>query len=363
MTASDVGGAEIIVKNIAFNLDKNKYDLILVSIRPIGLIGQEIAKKIRVESLNQKYKFNPLVIYRLYKILKKEKPDILNSHLIHSNLLARVVGNWARVPRIISSTHSENFGGKLRYLLFRLSDKLSDLNLVVSWRIKNQLIEKKLSTAEKIKVIHNGIKPARQVSQEELTVKKEELGLEKNQPILLFLSRLTTVKGCIYLIRAVNKLRDKYPQIKLLIVGNGPERGNLEAEVEKLNLAKHVLFLGEQRDVDLYYQLADLFILPSFHEGLSNVVIESFANKTLALATKTGPMPEIIEHGVNGFMVDELGDDEALALGIENALNISLEKRQMMTEKAYTDYLAKFTIERMVNEYDEVYQSLLRDAD
>lgn len=361
MTASDVGGAEVIVRNIIFNLDKNRYDPIFVSIKPIGLLGQEISEQIRVESLNQKYKFNPLVIYRLYKMLKKEKPDILNSHLIHANLLARVVGHWTKVPKNISSVHNENFGNKLRYLLFRLTDRLADLNLVVSQRIKDQLVKEKISLADKIKVIYNGTKLARQVSQEELITKKEDLGLGQNQPILLFLSRLTKVKGCIYLIRALDKLKDKYPQIKLLIVGDGPEKNNLETEVKKLDLSNNVLFLGQIRDVDLYYQLADLFVLPSFHEGLPGVVIESFANKTLTLATKSGPIPEIINQEINGFIVDKLGDSEALFLEIEKALSMKEEKKQSIIENAYADYLAKFTIPKMVKEYENVYESLLEE--
>src|SRR5680860_1872823 len=110
ITGSNMGGAEVVVKNIIFNLDKTQFDISFVSIRPLGVIGEEIAERSTVYSLSARQKFSPLFLFKLYKLLKTEKPDILHCHLFHANLIGRIVGRLTSVPRIISTVHSDNIG-------------------------------------------------------------------------------------------------------------------------------------------------------------------------------------------------------------------------------------------------------------
>src|SRR5680860_300432 len=89
ITGSGVGGAEIVVKNLIFNIDQDKFNPIFVSIRPLGIIGEEIVKNF---SLMADKKFNPLFLLRLFSIIRKEEPDILHCHLFHANFLGRIIG-------------------------------------------------------------------------------------------------------------------------------------------------------------------------------------------------------------------------------------------------------------------------------
>lgn len=355
ITGSDIGGAEIVTKNIIFNLDKDRFDIIFVSIRPLGQIGREIGEKVKAFSLGASEKFNPLFIWRLWLLLIKNRPDILHCHLFHANFIGRIIGKLAGVKFIISTVHSDNFGGKLRYFLLKISDKLNNMTVSVSENIKNGLIEKKITTPNKIKVIYNGVaEPVDDLFVEDIIELKEELGLVGAYPIILSVGRLNIIKGHIYLIRALKSLENKYEDIKLILIGGGPERLFLENEVKKLGLISRVLFLGAVSNPGLYYKLADLFVLPSVNEGFGLAAVEAMSNKLLVVASNVGGIPEIIKDGENGFMSSP-GNSEDLSLAIINALSLSKDKKSQIIEKARCDAANKFSLKRMLNDYNLLY--------
>ena len=158
ITGSGVGGAEVVVKNIIFNINQDKFLPILVSMRPLGKIGEEVSRDFKVISLGAGKKFNPLFLWRFFCLLKKEKPDILHCHLFHANFLGRIIGKISKVPYIISTIHSDNFGGKLRYFLLKITDSLNNITIVVSQKIKDDLIERKIISENKVRLIYNGVK-------------------------------------------------------------------------------------------------------------------------------------------------------------------------------------------------------------
>jgi len=214
ITGSNVGGAEIVVKNLIFNLDQDKFLPIFISIRPFGKIGKEISEKFKTISLGADKKFNPILLLRLFNILKKEKPDILHCHLFHANFIGRIIGSIAGVPLIISTIHSDNFGGRLRYFLLKITDFLTDFTVVVSQKIKDDLVKRKIVPANKIKVIYNGVPENKDiVNRDDIEKIKNDLKITNNYPILLSVGRLAQIKGHIYLIRAFGMLKDKYPGI------------------------------------------------------------------------------------------------------------------------------------------------------
>lgn len=356
ITGSDVGGAEVVVKNLIFNIDPERFIPILLSMRPLGRIGSEIKEKFRVASLEAENKFNPLLLLRLFSFIKKEKPDILHCHLFHANFLGRIIGSFLRVPLIISTVHSDNFGGRLRYFLLKITDCLNDVTIAVSKKIKDDLVNKKISPERKTRVIYNGINKGRAIAESDTEIVKNSLGIEFSKPIILSVGRLNLIKGHIYLIRAVEILKAKFPGLKLLLVGDGPERKNLELEVNNLGLNENVLFLGEKRDLGVYYGLADIFVLPSVNEGFGLTVVEAMSNKLLVVATRVGGVPEIINDGVNGFLV-ETKNENFLASVITKALSLESFEKEKLVTRAYEDFLLKFSLVKMRDEYISLYST------
>ena len=186
--------------------------------------------------------------------------------------------------------------------------------------------------------------------------KKEYLKIEKNYPIILSVGRLNKIKGHIYLIKALNILKIKYPNLRLLLIGDGPEKKILENKIGQLGLSKNILFLGEIRDLDIYYQLSDIFVLPSINEGFGLSVVEAMSNKLLAIATRVGGVPEIIEEGISGYMANP-EDENSIAHVIDRILNLNEEEKKVIINNAYLNFKSKFSLEKMISNYESLYLS------
>jgi len=145
---------------------------------------------------------------------------------------------------------------------------------------------------------------------------RNELHIDKNI-VIGYLGRLSPVKGLIYLIRAVKQVQTKYPNIVLLIVGDGALRKDLEMMAEDLGIK--AIFAGWQTDTTPYYSIMDIFVLPSFFEGLPNVILEAMAMGKPIVATNIGGNPDLVVHGQNGFLVSP-GNVESLADAIETLI-------------------------------------------
>lgn len=356
LTGSNMGGAEMVVKNLMFNLDSNLFDLFLVSIRPIGVIGQEIKKKYPVFSLEANQKFNPLFLYKLYKILKQEKPDILHCHLFHANLVGRIIGKIVKVPYIISTIHSDNIGSRFRYFFLKITDFLNDITVVVSNKVKQGLLERKIIAERKIKVIYNGVEePDLTITENDVENKKRELKIENNYPIILSVGRLHSVKGHIYLVKAMKEIIDKYPRAKLILIGDGEERQRLEREAKELEIEDNILFLGEIKAEDIYYRLANIYVQPSLVEGFGITLVDAMKNNCFIIATNVGGIPEIIQDGVNGLLIESSSVD-SLIFSIQKVLSLTQgEKNNIINFKNKEDFLRKFYLHEMLESYKNVY--------
>ena len=169
------------------------------------------------------------------------------------------------------------------------------------------------------------------------------------------MGRLSIEKGVTYLIDALKELRAKQADIRLLIVGEGEERANLQARVQLLSLREAVTFLGERADARQIIGALDVLVLPSVTEGLPNVVLEAFAYKTPVVATAVGGVPELVKDGETGWLVPPR-DPRALAQAILDALSNPEEARRR-AENAYKHLLEHFTVEKQVDKWEQALQA------
>jgi len=361
ITGLNVGGAEVMLWGLVKNLDKEKFEPVVVSIIPIGEIGKKIQKEgIKILSLNAKFKYNLFIFLKLISILKKEKPQILHLHLFHADFLGRITGKISRVPIIISTIHNVNFGGKLREKLLEYTDKFCDLGIVVSQMVAEVMIEKGVISGRKLKVVYNGIELKnfdldKDISREKI---RKKLGIRKNQNALISVGRLFKAKGYPYLVDAINILKKKYPDIRLLILGEGPERKKIEEQVKELRLEKNILLLGQKENVLEYLASTDVFVMPSLWEGFPMALLEVMAFGLPVVAARVGGVPEVIEDNENGFLVEPKSPD-ALAEKIDYVLSLSTKKKTEICKRAKKTIEEKFSLKKMVKEYENLYQKLL----
>ena len=362
ITGLKTGGAEIVLYNLVKNINKKKIETVVVSIIPIAEIGKKIQNSgIRVLSLNAKFKYNPFIFFKLISILKKEKPQILHSFLFHSILLGRIVGRICKVPIIISSIHSEYIGGFLRNRLLQITDSLDDVVTIVSQKASETMLKSKTASANKLLVIYNGIDLNKFIFQDKKTREeiRKELNLKKDDKVLISIGRLFKAKGYPYLIEAIKILKSKYPDIKLLIIGEGEEKNKLETQTRELNLEKNKYFLGRKENVSNCLNASDIFILASLWEGFGLAIVEAMACGLPVITTNVGGIPEIIQDKISGLLVDPK-DSEILAQKIDYLLNLDADSRERLILKGRKIVEQKFSLEKMITKYEELYYKLLK---
>ncbi len=233
----------------------------------------------------------------------------------------------------------------------------SDKIIVVSHFLKDLALKIGLPQ-EKIKIIYNSIdflehKPYK--SKKEL---KKEFGLEGN--ILLTNARLVPWKGVNTLIKIMPKLIQKYGAIKLIIIGDGPEKDNLEHLSRRLELDNNVFFAGqtERQQVVAYLKIADLFVLNTNYEGMSHCLLEAMKIGVPIITTWAGGNPETIDNGETGLLVD-YNNREQLFKAIASVLD-NPELAKKLTSQAQKG-LGKFSWGNLVKETLDIFESLNKD--
>jgi glycosyltransferase involved in cell wall biosynthesis len=170
-------------------------------------------------------------------------------------------------------------------------------------------------------------------------------------------SRLVEKKGIQVLLMAFSRLVEDFPNVSLLITGDGPFRPKLEQLTQDLNLSAHVVFLGQQRDMPGVYRQMDLFVLPSFQEGMPMCILEAMSTGVPVVATRVGGVSQILRHAETGWLVDP-NDPTALARVLSQLIPNS-ELRSSMSRNASEVITQEFSSELMTARYIRVYEEAL----
>ena len=211
---------------------------------------------------------------------------------------------------------------------------------------------------ERFTTVPNGVPPLHdRVGRD---VARSALGLDPRQPVVLTVGRLTHMKGQWHLVDAVPGLLDRFPDLAVVLVGHGPLREALEKRAAGLGVGGAVRFTGHRTDARRLLAAADVFVLPSRHEGMPLVALEAMEAGLPVAATRVIGTEEVVEDGVTGALVRP-GDPAALGAALARLLaDPALRRRQ--GDAGRRRYQACFTRERMARDTAAVYESVLRGA-
>jgi len=214
---------------------------------------------------------------------------------------------------MVSSIRNEYFGPRHRELLIRITERLSTTTVVNSHRVADSLVRRGIATRRHLVVIHNGIDVSLfRPSPEGRGAIRDSLGLTDDEFLWLTIGRLGGQKAYPNLFRAFSIVLDTFPRSKLLVLGRGPLRAELEELVRRSGLQASVSFLGFRGDVPSLLAAADAFVMASRYEGMPNAAIQALATGLPVVGTDVGGMPELIQDGVNGYLVPP-AEPDALA--------------------------------------------------
>jgi glycosyltransferase involved in cell wall biosynthesis len=312
--------------------------------------------RVRLESLAMRRSPTGVLgaLVRFRHLMRTFRPDVVNSHLVHANILTRLLRPVTPMPRLVSSAHNTDEEGRGRMLAYRLTDRLADISTNVSAEAVQAFVDQGALRSGRMKVVHNGIDTlAFAFDATALVAVRREMGLSDDEPVLLAVGRLWEQKDYHNLLRALANLSEQGLYPRLLIVGDGPLRQSLADEAESLGVADRVRFLGVRHDVPALMSACDIFVLSSAWEGFGLVVAEAMACERVVVATDSGGVREVI--GDAGYLVPPR-DSGALAQALALALRLSIDERAQLGRAGRAWIVGRYSIEATAQRYLDIYQ-------
>jgi glycosyltransferase involved in cell wall biosynthesis len=239
--------------------------------------------------------------------------------------------------------------------------KVTTALIAVSPEVRDDLVQLGVAPREKFVVVRLGVELAERVTgaEDARAATRRALGVPDDAFVVGWIGRMTGIKRVPDILRAFRRLLDRGIDAKLCLVGDGPDREAVEQQAHDLGITRHTLFVGYQQDVAPYYAFFDAFVLTSANEGTPVVVIESLAAGRPAVATHVGGVPDVVEAGVDSFLVP-VGDPEAVAGALES-LARDPDLRARMGAAGRARVIPRYRVERLVDDVDRLYQELLRE--
>lgn len=301
-----VGGTEIATSKIAQQLSRRGHEITVLTTggKDLPAVTSENGASIfRTKAFNFKALKYLWFGFKAIKLARKLEPDIIHAQAIWTGLPALVISTIIKKPYVVWGQGSDIYYPRyFKGFLSRAILKHADAVIALTDDMKNEI----LNTCEReIAVIGNGIDPERFEGLSKIRTRMQ-LKIGENAKVVIFVGSLVPVKGIQYLIEAINLVKRNITSIRLLIVGDGPERCKLEILVYKLNLNKHVTFYGriDNQIVPEYLIASDVFALPSLSEGFPVAIVEAMATGLPVISTKVRGLPELVKEGINGFLVE-----------------------------------------------------------
>lgn len=285
--------------------------------------------------------YNPLSWIRLFRILHQVKPDIVFGSMFSGNVAA-VVGSVFFGYKVVTREHNV-YSEKSRLQIFidKISVSRASATIAVSSGVASFFAHQINVPENKIVVIENGInvdeiaKKRKELSETNLKKVRAEFNLQEDEKILLNVSRLKKQKRHLMMIDAYEIYRKLGGTRRLFIVGEGSERALVQAYIDEKKLTDVITLTGHRSDVDLFYSMAQSFVLTSDREGFANVVLESLAFGVPVVSTRVPGSVDVIKNGVNGFLVSDNREEIAQRLKELDTTEHSLGDRCVESVRAY----------------------------
>lgn len=288
----------------------------------------------------------------LVRFIKKENPDIVHSHMFHANIFARLTKLFLSVPRLVCTAHSNNEGGSLRMLTYRLTHSFADVFTNVSHEAVAVFEKKKAAPMGEMIATLNGIDTDyfQFVSSERFSLRhKYGLGHKK---VFIGIGRFHEAKDYPNLLEAFSNLLEKESNAYLLIIGDGALRSDIEQLVIDKKLSESVTLLGIRHDIPYLLSAADIFVLPSAWEGFGLVVAEAMACERIVVATDSGGVAEVL--GGDGFLVSPKNSD-ALAAAMHKAVLLNDDEAKALGKAARQRIIEKYSLDSVVDNWLKIY--------
>jgi glycosyltransferase involved in cell wall biosynthesis len=377
----NMGGPALHVAYLTSELEPRGYDTTLVagSLAPgedsMAFVAEgRGVDVVRIDELGRE--ISPIrdlvATLKLARLIRRERPQILHTHTAKAGTVGRVAALLAgarRPPIVVHTFHGHvlrGYFGPVRSFFFRLLERWlarsTTALIAVSPQVRNDLVALGVAPAERFAVIRLGIELDERVAAEQdgRLESRRYLGIPRDRFAVGWIGRMTAVKRTDDVLVAFKQLREDGVDACLCMVGDGPDRAQLERRAHELGIVRDTLFLGYQEDVAPFYAAFDALVLPSSNEGTPVSAIEALAAGRPVVATRVGGVPDVVRDGEDGFLV-ESGDTSELA---DRLARLARDPglRERMGKQGRARVLPRYAVDRLVDDVDRLYRSLLSAA-
>lgn len=356
-----MGGLERVIETIVLGLDRRRYDVEVWCLVRGGAIADELLSlgvPVKIQGLSSYY--NPARIRELAARLSCGRFDVVHTHGYFASTFARLALLLERGPAVIHHIHTTDLNFKARNRRIEsLLSLCSDRVICVSQAVSQFAVESLGVAPQKIRVVYNtafadGEHPAKRTAGGQDVLSR----LSPEDFVILSIASLTRNKGHEVLLTAMRELAARHGHARSVIVGEGPERRSLASRIDHLGLKNHAFLAGLRQDVLPFLHRADAVVLCTIgREGLSVALIEGAAAGRPLVGSNLGGIPEVIEHGANGFLFRP-GDSRELAQALERLIT-NPELRERMGQRSRALYGDRFSREVMIGRIEQMYDEVL----
>jgi len=373
LTPVDFAGAEKVSLTFLRNVNREKFDiqpillvrpwdkdnLFIKHMKEIDYYPYTIPVAIKPPSDGRDYFRVARCVLSLYQILTRESFDLVHSHGYFADIIATIVCKYTSIPHLatchgfISNNVKLKIYNRLNIVALQFCEKI----ITVSSEIMKYLVKCGIDKS-KVVVIQNAIE--RQEWKKDFArirlEKRKSLVLDQDVLIIGYVGRLSEEKGIQYLIKAATVLKEMNGKFVIIILGDGPKRCEFENLARSLGLQKELKFIGFVTDVESWLTVLDIFVLPSLTEGTPMALLEAMAMGIPVIASAVGGVPDVVESGVNGYLVSpgdyrELGKKMMLLMN-NHALRVKMSKEAI--NKINKEFDVKHWCEKIELQYNEI---------
>lgn len=355
-----LGGAEQHVLRLASGLRERGHEAGIATIFREGVLAQAVREeKIPFVCLEAGKGWGPKTFFKITRWIRSARPDLLHTYLFGFHFFAGLPAWALNVPAIISSRREISHWQKRRHrVLENLGNFFTDRVICCSMAVERWVLEKENLHPEKVLTLHNGIDL--QHFKRGLTPFggiRREFGIPENAQVVGTVANFASEKGYPILLEAAQTCLKEKENLWFLCVGSGPLEKGIKERAKQIPGHERIVFTGSRRDIPDLLEAMDVFVLASVIEGFPNVLLEAMAMAKPVVASEVGGIPELVESGVNGILILPR-DKKALAEAILALLEDS-EKRVRLATNAQEKIKREFTLDRMLDQYEALYLSVL----
>ncbi len=360
--ALGVGGAEVLVDQM-LRLHSNEFRCVVAVLDDIGELGERLQRDgFTLKHLHRHPGIDRGCAKRLRKFADEEGAEILHAHQYTPFFQAMLSRGLFGTRPVVFTEHGRHFPdhpSRKRSVVNRLMLRSYDRLIGCGGAVRQALIDNEGLPESRVEVIYNGV-DLESLGKPTLGAReriRSEFKFAATDLVAVLVARLHSLKDHQTALRAVDAARKQIPGLRLLLVGDGDQRAAIEETICKRGLEECVTLAGTREDIADLLAASDVFLMSSISEGIPLTVIEAMAARRPVVSTSVGGLPELVEHGVSGFLAPS-GDDAQLAASLIE-LYRSPALRNQMADVAAKSAREKFSLDGMLDSYRNVYRQVL----